>query len=232
MEWIRTILHLPPIGHETGLHIDLASAAIALLALLFSIWTWRHQDRVRKDSLLAQRDLGMIRWIDLTIDTIVDIEFSLRSWTASANPAQSSMQRDNHLAKLAAVIDKGRLYFPKFTRDVIGPQTEPAPEPDPGQIEKQIKLPLLDDLAEIYRLTNEVTFQSEVEVKNAQHAVMMTKLDFIKMAQQQVEFRRVPENHQRIAAQQTGHIREHAFPLPRRLGRATHRDSNIMRAGR
>jgi hypothetical protein len=44
---IWNFFHLPPIGAEMALHIDLASAFIAMLALIFSIWTWRHQTRIR-----------------------------------------------------------------------------------------------------------------------------------------------------------------------------------------
>ena len=126
MNWLLSLFGLPPVGPETALHIDLASAIIALFALIFSIWTWRHQTRLRRGSLLAQRDSGLIRWIETTIDTIVEIEFFLRRRTPTTDAAQYSIQRDDHLAKLAAAIDKGRLYFPKFTRDVIGAQNTPA----------------------------------------------------------------------------------------------------------
>jgi hypothetical protein len=50
----------------------------------------------------------------------------------------------------------------------------------------------LDDLAEIYDLINSVEFQNEAAVKKTQSEVMLKKLDFVKMAQNEVEFRRVP----------------------------------------
>jgi len=184
MGWFLKALHLPPIGTETVPHIDIASAALALLALVFSVYTFFHQRRIRMLSVIALRDSGLIRWIESAIDTLVDIEFMLRSWTPAAAAADYSIQRDNHLAKLAAVIDKGRLYFPNFTRDVIGGQSVLDAA--------KIKLPLLDDLVEIYDRTRTVEFLDEPTVKKTQSDVMIKKLDFIKNAQKQVEFRRVP----------------------------------------
>lgn len=184
MGWFLNALHLPPIGTETVPHIDIASAALALLALIFSVYTFFHQRRIRLLSVIALRNSGLIRWIELAIDTVVDVEFMLRSWTPAAAMADYLARRDEQLAKLAAVIDKGRLYFPKFTRDVIGGQVAPA--------SADIRLPLLDDLVEIYDLTKKTSFQNEDAVKATQNEVMMKKLDFIKTAQKQVEFRRVP----------------------------------------
>jgi hypothetical protein len=57
---------------------------------------------------------------------------------------------------------------------------------------RKSQLPLLDDLAEIYDLINSVEFQNEAAVKKTQSEVMLKKLDFVKMAQNEVEFRRVP----------------------------------------
>ena len=179
-----SFLHLPPPGHETALHVDLASAFIALLALIFSLYTWRHQRKIQNLSIRAQRDSGLIRWLESAIDTLVEIEFLLRNWNPAAATNDYLRQRDDHLAKLAAIIDKGRLYFPKFTRDVIGSDTPPATS--------KIKLPLLDDLVEIYDLTKQVKFHDEQAVQKIKNDVMLKKLDFIKVAQKQVEFRRRP----------------------------------------
>jgi hypothetical protein len=184
MGWFLKTLHLPPIGTETVPHIDIASAALAFLALAFSIYTFFHQRKVRMLSVIAQRDSGLIRWLESVIDTLVDIEFMLRNWTPAASTNDYLRQRDDHLARLAAIIDKGRLYFPNFTRDVIGSGTPPAAT--------SIKLPLLDDLVEIYDLTKKVEFGDADVVKMTKEDVMLKKLDFIRVAQKQVEFRRTP----------------------------------------
>ena len=51
--------------------------------------------------------------------------FLLRDWVRQ--PTQFLAKRDGYLAELSAWIDKGRLYFPRFALDVIGPRTEPPP---------------------------------------------------------------------------------------------------------
>jgi hypothetical protein len=192
---IRGLLDLPPIGKETALHIDLASAAIALLALAFSIYTWWHQKKMRQLSVIAQRDAGLIRWIELAIDAVVDMEFLLRNWKPGDDAAKYSCQRDERLAKLAAVIDKGRLYFPWFTRDVIEVQSASAADlaetKDNGALIRGT-LPILDDLVEIYDLTRVVDFRQADALKQTRTDVMKKKRHFVREAQKKVEFRRQP----------------------------------------
>jgi hypothetical protein len=192
-EFIWNWLHLPPLAGETALHIDLASALIALLALGFSIYTWWHQGRMRRLAIIAQRDAGLILWIELAIDVIVGTEFFLRSWTAGANTAKYVADRDQHLAQLAAVIDKGRLYFPWFTRDIELPD-EPAEQAQSSDNEMPAAgaLPLLDDLVEIYDLIKALDFLHPDVLKRTRIDVMRKKRHFVAEAQKKVEFRREP----------------------------------------
>jgi hypothetical protein len=172
-------LSLPPVSHETALHIDLATALIALIALIFSIWTWRHQTRISVEAMRMERDNDVIRWVDSVIDTIVEIEFFLRGWTAPEDHAQVAVKRDRHLAALAAAIDKGRLYFPNFPRDVILSEGEP-PSPKFG-------LPILDDLVEIYDAIRVVDLKNATAVEAARQAIMRTKRHFVITAHNEVE---------------------------------------------
>jgi hypothetical protein len=189
---------LPPFGNQTELHLDLASAAIALLALAFSIYTWRHQKKMRRLSIAAQRDAGLTKWIELAIDAIVEMEFLLRGWspgTPDADAVRYSRDRDDRLAKLAAVIDKGRLYFPRFTRDIV--EIEGVPAADLVQPKHNVpvikgELPLLDDLVEIYDLARKVDFQNGDALKKTRTDVMKKKRHFVETAQNEVEFRRQP----------------------------------------
>jgi hypothetical protein len=188
-------MHLPPIGNETELHLDLASAAIALLALAFSIYTWRHQKKMRELSIAAQRDAGLIRWTESAIDAVVASEFLLRSWTADADAAQYARDRDEHLAKLAAVIDKGRLYFPWFARDIVEGQAAPAAdlvEVNANASPVRIQLPILDDLVEIYDLIRTIDFGRADMLSQTRTEVMKKKRHFVLEAQKKVEFRRQP----------------------------------------
>jgi len=195
MEWLARLLHLPPLDEHTALHIDLASAFIALLALAFSIYAWRHQNRVRQRALIAQRDSGLTQWIELAIDTIVDLEFLLRNATETGDAAKFMIERDQRLAKLAATIDKGRLYFPTFTRDVVDDPNKPMPKaaaPERKPASPKARLRLLDDLVEIYDLANSADVRDVEALKRTRFDLMMKKRDLIKIAQRQIAFRRVP----------------------------------------
>jgi hypothetical protein len=176
---ILELLGLPKLGLETAPHLDLATGLIALIALIFSIWTWRHQTRMSVEAMRMERDNDVIRWIDSAIDVIVEIEFFLRSWIAPAGAAPLAMQRDRHLAALAAAIDKGRLYFPNFTRDVVLSEGEP-PSPKFG-------LPILDYLVEIYDALRLADLKSQSAVETARQAIMKTKRLFVISAHNEVE---------------------------------------------
>ena len=174
-------LGLPPIGNETALHIDLATAFIALLALAFSIWTWRHQTRLSIEAMRIERDNDLIRWIDAVIDVIVDVEFLLRSWSPSDNSASFLRQRDAQLGKLAAVIDKGRLYFPDFTRDVANVEGDNSPRSNGP--------PLLDELVHIYDLIKGIELKEDT-MKASREDLMLKKRSFVISAQDEVKLDR------------------------------------------
>jgi hypothetical protein len=185
---ILSFFGLPEATKTTELHFDFPSAVIALLALTSSIYTWWHQGRMRKLAIIAQRDAGLIRWIELAVDVVVATEFLLRSWTSGSNTAKYVVDRDQHLAQLAAVIDKGRLYFPWFSRDI---ELAGAPPEDDGALVKGA-LPILDHLVEIYDLIKAVDFIHPDELKQARTEVMRKKRHFVREAQKKVEIRRQP----------------------------------------
>jgi hypothetical protein len=171
-------LGLPHLGAETGVHIDLATAFIALLALAVSIWTWRHQTRLAVETMRMERDNDVIRWVDSVIDAIVEIEFLLRGSIAT-DYDQLAIKRDRHLAVLAAAIDKGRLYFPNFTRDVVLSDSEPE--------SPKFGLPILDDLVEIYDVARVADLKNASAVQAAREQIMKTKRHFIIGAHNEVE---------------------------------------------
>ncbi len=127
-----------------SLQFDLAAALVALVALLFSIVTFVHQRRISIETLRNHRDNDIIVWLNHTIDVLVGIEFFLRDSTrtvsAAAVRARSAMSswRD-----LSSAIDKGRLYFPSFTLDVVAPE-----KPKPHDHDRDI----LNKLVRIYDL--------------------------------------------------------------------------------
>lgn len=178
MDSFLNLLGLPPIGKETALHIDLATLCIAVVAGVFSVYTFFHQRDIKATRIAGielQRDRLVIAWIELAIETVVGIEFLLRRWTQSTDVAKFLLERDEHLGKLAAVIDKGQFYFPNYAIMVVS-ENKPLPE---GSHK------LLADLAAIYRLTHEVQLET-AKISETRDRVLNAKLEFIILAQQEV----------------------------------------------
>ena len=130
------------LSQPVQLQLDLAAAAIAVVALVASRRAARNQERLSVESLRIQRDNDVIQWTNGVIDMLVAIEFHLRDWARNMQPQQFVAKRDEFLGELSATIDKGRLYFPHFAMDVIGPRTSPPPP-----VERQA---ILDRMVDIY----------------------------------------------------------------------------------
>jgi hypothetical protein len=167
---------------EITLQIDLASAAIAIIALLFSIWSFRNQRRINVETIRIQRDNDVIHWGNATIDTIVRIEFLLRDGTRYIDARVYSIRRDELLMQLSAAIDKGRLYFPNIDHDTYGTDKEAA--------YRGHRLPILDRLIEIYDLVNNADPQNNAALNQAKQEVLNKKRAFVSEAQSEVEPRR------------------------------------------
>jgi len=160
------------------LQFDLAAAAIALIALLFSGITFYQQRRISIETLRTQRDNDVIGWVDRTIDTLVGIEFFLRDWRRYVQPTQFAAKRDDFLAQLSAAIDKGRLYFPTFTLDVIAPEKPPV---------RNDERDILNHLVRIYDLIKDLDPQNAAAIEGARHRLLLQKRAFMSEARDEVE---------------------------------------------
>ena len=156
----------------------LAALAIALLGAVFSVATWINQRRQRQTSIRIERDNDLIPWINSLIDIIVEAEFLLRSWTPSLDEKEFSAKRNASLAKLAASIDKGRLFFPDFSRDVISPTKHPS-GPESHQA-------ILDLLVEIYDLLNQ-PIQNVTSLAQIRQDLLVKKRALVVWAQDEVQ---------------------------------------------
>jgi hypothetical protein len=161
------------------LQIDLATAAIALIALVFSIWSFRNQRRLSIETLRVQRDNDIIGWSNKAIATLVNIEFLLRDWNRQPPAQPFASRRDAFLAELSTLIDQGRLYFAKFDSDVIAPGSAPALADEPFYI--------LDRLVLIYDLIKDLDTRNPVEIDKAKTVLLLRKRAFIAHAQREVD---------------------------------------------
>jgi len=161
-----------------SLQFDLAAAMVALVALVFSIWSFRHQRRISIETLRIQRDNDVIKWTDGVIETLVGIEFLLRNRARYSDAQDFSAKRDDFLAALSAVIDQGRLYFPNFARDVIEPAEQPPPQSSDA---------VLDHLVDIYDLVKDLDSRHPETIEKARRLLLLRKRAFMARAQSEVE---------------------------------------------
>jgi hypothetical protein len=171
------------------LQLDLAAAAIAVVALVVSRRAYRNQERLSLETLRVQRDNDVIQWTNGVIDTLVSVEFHLRDWARNMQPQQFVAKRDQYLADLSAAIDKGRLYFPHFALDVIGPKTA-----SPPAAERQA---ILDRLVDIYDLIKGLDPRAPDEIDKAREILLLRKRAFMAHAQREVN----PQRRRQFVAQ-------------------------------
>jgi hypothetical protein len=160
------------------LQFDLAAALVALVALLFSIVTFVHQRRISIETLRNHRDNDIIGWLNQTIELLVGIEFFLRDTSRPSQQLQFASKRDEFLARLSATIDKGRLYFPSFTLDVVAPE-KPA--------EKDHERDILNKLVRVYDLIKALEPQNASAIETARMRLLLEKRAFMADARVEVQ---------------------------------------------
>ncbi len=183
MEFLKELaLQLVGKIQKVDLTFDLAAAAIAVIALYFSIRARRNQERLAVETIRIARDNDVIRWTNEMIDTIVGIEFLLRPASRPADPAQFASRRDDFLAKLSANVEKGRLYFPNIDHHKFGTEKAAA--------YRGHRQPILDRLIEIYDLTKAADPNDPAKIEAAREEILNKKRAFVSEAQSAVEPRR------------------------------------------
>jgi hypothetical protein len=160
------------------LQFDLAAALVALVALMFSIVTFVQQRRISLETLRIQRDNDIIGWMNHTIDVLIGIEFFLRDTGRPSQQPQFATRRDDYLARLSAAIDKGRLYFPSFTLDVVAPEQAPARDHDRD---------ILNKLVRVYDLVKVLEPQNANAIETAKLRLLLEKRAFMADARAEVQ---------------------------------------------
>jgi hypothetical protein len=172
------ITRLATLLSPATLQFDLAAALVALVALLFSIVTFVHQRRISIETLRNHRDNDIIVWLNHTIDVLVGIEFFLRDTARPSQQLQFASKRDEFLARLSASIDKGRLYFPSFTLDVVAPEKPRANDHDRD---------ILNKLVRVYDLIKALEAQGASAIESARLRLLLEKRAFMADARAEVQ---------------------------------------------
>jgi hypothetical protein len=174
------------LGEELAFQVDLASAVIAIIALLFSVWTGRRQRRLERETLRLQRDSDIIAWSNACLDNLCRAEMLMRrEYAAVMTEHDFERQRYETLAALSSCIDRGRLYFPNRVDGHFGIEKARAFQ---GH-----RHPVLDRLVWVYELFSNMTFQSPSDAA-AREKVRKQSIDhkreFISEVQSEVDPRR------------------------------------------
>ena len=170
---------------DVQLQIDLAAAAIAVVALVISIYFGWRQSNIELESLRQQRDNDIIAWSDSAIDACCRAEMVLDPDYALATSEQEfQVNRLETLAALSGTIDKGRLYFPNRQDDVYGLDKEGA--------YRGHRHAALDRLVGVYDLLNGVAFASPDKVarSDAREMAIRYKREFVSIVQSEVDPKR------------------------------------------
>lgn len=174
-------------GSELALQIDLAAAAIAVLALVFSIRAGMRQRRLERETLRLQRDSDIIAWSNACLGSLCEAEMLMRSeYVAVTEPRDYEKRRYEVLAALSCCIDRGRLYFPNRDADKFGLERERAYQ---GK-----RHAVLDRLVSVYGLLSERIAHGSPADPAAREALrdqaIKFKREFISEVQSEVDPRR------------------------------------------
>ena len=166
-----------------AIQFDLAAAAVALVALLFSIVSFYRQRRLSIETLRLHAENDLINWFNEVTKTLVSVEFLLRGWSRNPQSLQSTQfapNRDEHLEAISVAIDQGRMYFPKFPLDKIEGEAAAADAPRD----------LLDDLVEIYDVVLKVDPQKPALIDAARMSLLLKKRAFLTHAREKIDLYR------------------------------------------
>jgi hypothetical protein len=174
------------LGSELALQVDLAAAAIAVMALLFSIRAGRRQRRHERETLHLQRDSDIIAWSNACLASLCRCEMLLRPEFATvAAENEFEKQRYEVLAEISCCIDRGRMFFPNRDAHRVGLDKEAA--------FRGHRHAVLDRLVWVYELLAKVTYREPADAaerSKVREQAITHKRHFISEVQSEVDPRR------------------------------------------
>jgi hypothetical protein len=175
------------VGSELAFQVDLAAAAIAFVALFFSIRAGMRQRRLERETLRLQRDTDIIAWSNACLGNLCEAEMLMRpQYVAVTEPRDYEKRRYEVLAALSCCVDRGRLYFPNRDADKFGLERERAYQ---GK-----RHAVLDRLVWVYDLLSEKIAHAAPQDPTAREAIrdqaIKFKREFISEVQSEVDPRR------------------------------------------
>jgi len=171
---------------ELAFQVDLAAAAIAIVALVYSVRSGARQRRLERETLRLQRDSDIIAWSNACLENLCQAEMLMRPEYAAVMPEPDFERlRYQTLAAISCSIDRGRMFFPNRDHDRVGLDKEAA--------FRGHRHALLSRLVKIYDLLSNVTFSTpanEAERRQMREDAITHKRHFISEVQSEVDPRR------------------------------------------
>ncbi|MGE3065813.1 MAG: hypothetical protein AB7K67_09505 [Hyphomicrobiaceae bacterium] len=173
-------------GSELAFQVDLAAAAIAVLALVFSFRATKRQAHLERETLRQQRDSDVINWSNDCLDALCHAEMMMRpEYVRATVSSEYEKGKLACLAQISCCIDRGRLFFPNNQDGRFGLNKEAAFQ---GH-----RHPVLDALVGVYDLLSKTAHETsvnEVERQKIRDFSVGLKRDFISRVQADVDPRR------------------------------------------
>jgi hypothetical protein len=174
MDWLDSILSwVVNMGSsmDGGDMMGLGSAVIALVSALFSWRMMRRQDKRSAASLRLAHDNDIIRWSDEAIIALAEAHEMLCEKGIAFPDAEFLQKRSACRARISAIIDRGRLFFPNVD---LG--DDHGADKEAGY--KGHRQPALEALVSAYRLLGQAGLQAGPD-KEASDKLMAIRRGFV-----------------------------------------------------
>jgi hypothetical protein len=176
------------VNPQIALQVDLASTAIAIVALLISIMVSRRQSRVALQDLRPHRDGDIIGWSIRALDHFCSTEMILRQeYHSITGQAEFEKVRLQTMRDISSCIDQGRLFFPNLDHDNPNRDLDKHGLPKPDAY-KGFRHPALDCLVLTYDLLRKNALYEGVDAFEAyRKEVTDSKRKFISEVQSELD---------------------------------------------
>jgi hypothetical protein len=164
----------------SGIPITL-QMAIAVVALLVSIFVARRQSRVALQNLRLQRDNAIIQWSNRALDYLCSAEMILKQEYRAVMPqAEYEKIRLASMRDISSCIDQGRLFFPNRHHDKKG-LDKPAAY-------RGSRPPALDCLVFTHDLLGQAAHHQDIHaIEAGRKEVTKFRRDFISVVQSELD---------------------------------------------
>ncbi len=176
------------VNPQIALQVDLAAAAIAVVALLISIMVSRRQSRVALQDLRLHRDSDIVEWSNRALDHFCSTEMILRQeYHSITSQAEFEKLRLQTMRHVSSCIDQGRLFFPNLDHDNPNWNVDKHGQLKPDAY-KGFRHPALDCLVFAYDLLrNDVRYERVHSFETFRNKVTTFKRQFISEVQSELD---------------------------------------------